>query len=70
MSLGSQIAQRDFSKATLRALAKRAISVVSVQMLPDMSSSMPFANAERGYLVDVGGKGRVWTFAQVMGAAK
>ena len=70
MCLASKIAQRDFSKSTLRALAKRAISVVGVQMLPDMSSAMPFANADKGYVVSDNGTGRVWTFSQVLGAAK
>lgn len=61
---------RDFSSKTLRALAARGIRVLRATALPDMSSDMPFANASRGYCVDDNGCGRVWTFAEVMAAAR
>ena len=64
-----QIARRDFGSKTLHTLAKRGIEVVSVQMLPG-AGSMPWANAERGYLVSQDGCGKVWTFSQVLEAAK
>ena len=67
--VSSQIARRDFTAKTLRALTKRGIEVVSVQMLPG-AGAMPWANAERGYLVSQDGCGKVWTFAQVLEAAK
>ena len=67
--VSSQIARRDFSAKTLRALTKRGIEIVSVQMLPS-AGNMPWANAERGYLVSQDGCGKVWTFAQVLEAAK
>ena len=67
--VASQIARRDFSAKTLRALTKRGIEVVSVQMLPG-AGAMPWANAERGYLVTDNGCGKVWTFTQVLEAAK
>lgn len=69
MSLSSRIASRDFSSKTLRALAKRGISLIGVQAIPG-SGSMPWANAEAGYVVSDNGTARVWTFAMVMGAAK
>lgn len=69
MSISSQIARRDFSSTTLRTLQRRGIKIVSVQMLPG-SGAMPWANAERGYLVNQGGSGKVMTFAQVLEAAK
>lgn len=67
--VASQIARRDFSAKTLRSLAKRGVDVVGVQALPG-AGAMPWANAERGYVVTESGCGKVWTFAQVLGAAK
>jgi hypothetical protein len=61
---------RDFSSSTLRALARKGIAIIGMQALPDMSSSMPYANAARGYVVNDNGCGRVWTFTQVKEAAK
>lgn len=61
---------RDFSPATLRALASKGIFLVGLQALPDMTSAMPFANADRGYVVNDNGCGRVLTFAQVLEAAR
>lgn len=60
----------DFSRTTVRALARKGIRLVGLQALPDMSSAMPYANATRGYIMDDNGTGRVWTFAQVLEAAK
>jgi len=59
-----------FSAATLRRLAKRGISLVGLQAIPDMASAMPWANASTGFLVNDNGCGRVWTFTQVLEAAK
>jgi hypothetical protein len=70
LSVSSQVARRDFSSKTLRALSRKGVELVGVQALPDMSSDMPFANAERGFVVADNGTARVWTFAQVLGAAK
>jgi hypothetical protein len=64
--VATQIARRDFSAKTLRALAKRGLEVVSVQAIPG-AGAMPWANAERGYLLN---NGRLVTFAQVLEAAK
>jgi len=58
-----------FSATTLRLLAKRGISLIGLQAIPDMASAMPCANASTGYLVNDNGCGRVWTFAQVLEAA-
>ena len=56
----------DFSKSTLRKLAQKGITLIGIQAIPDMSSSMPFANAERGYVMNDNGTCRVLTFSQVM----
>ncbi len=61
---------RDFSASTLRALARKGIRLVGLQAIPDTSSDMPFANATRGYKVNDNGCGRVWTFAQMLEAAR
>ena len=63
-----QIATRDFSAKTIRALSKRGIELVSVQSVPG-SGPMPWATAERCYVVSDNGCGKVWTHAQVLEAA-
>lgn len=60
----------DFSRKTLRLLARKGITILRPVALPDMASAMPFANAGRGYSVDDNGCGRVWTFTQIMEAAR
>lgn len=62
------IARRDFSSKTLRVLSQRGINLVGVQALPG-AGDMPWANAERGYVVEQDGCAKVWTFAQVVRAA-
>ena len=56
-----------FSAKTLRALSRKGVTITGLQALPVNGS---FANCETGYLVNDNGCGRVWTFAQVLGAAK
>jgi hypothetical protein len=68
LTVTAQIARRDFSATTLRTLGQRGIELVSVQALPG-AGALPWANAERGYLVNDNGTGRVWTFAQVIAKA-
>jgi len=67
--VAAQVAKRDFSAKTLRALCAKGIELVGTQMLPG-AGDMPWANAERGFVVNDNGCGKVWTFAQVLGAAK
>lgn len=57
---------RDFSSATRRALARKGIRIIGLQALP----TGRFAEYDRGYVVDDNGCGRVWTFAQVLEAAR
>lgn len=59
----------DFSRSTLRALARKGIRIIGLTVIPNMASDMPFATGDRGYKVDDNGCGRIWTFAQVMEAA-
>lgn len=60
---------RDFSRKTLAALARKGIRVTGACVIPG-NSALPFAAGSRGYHVDDNGCGRVWTFNQVMEAAR
>ena len=68
-SVPAQIARRDFSSKTLRLLSRKGIEMIGVQALPDFSTDLPCANADRGYVVSDNGTGRVLTFRQVLAAA-
>jgi hypothetical protein len=60
---------RDFSSSTLKALAARGIRVAGLTVIPS-DGDVPFATGSRGYRVDDNGCGRIWSFAEVLGAAK
>ena len=71
MSGGTQEAKMaDFSKKTLRSLSRKGIAIVGITLIPDMSSALPFANGDRGYQINDNGCGRVWSFSQVLEAAR
>lgn len=59
----------DFSKATLRKLAKKGISIIGITAIPDMSHPMPYANASRGYILNDNGTQRVREFSEVTALA-
>lgn len=61
---------RDFSRTTLAALTRKGIRLIGLQAIPRNGDPMPFANAERGYVMDDNGTCRVWTFTEVMEAAR
>ncbi len=60
----------DFSKKTLKTLAKRGITIYGITLIPDFSNPMPFANGTRGYKINDNDCGRIWTFQEVLNAAK
>jgi hypothetical protein len=60
---------RDFSSSTLRLLARKGIAIVGTTVIPG-EGDMPFATGSRGYRVDDNGCGRIWTFQQVLEAAR
>ena len=60
----------DFSASTVAALARKGITLVGLTTIPSMSSDMPFATGDRGYRVNDNDCGRVWTFSQVLEAAR
>lgn len=54
-NLSAKLAQRDFSKATIKALGLKGIEIVGSVWVPASSGEMPFANGETAYqLVDNG----------------
>jgi hypothetical protein len=59
----------DFSRKTLRSLSLRGIYLVGLTVIPDMSSAMPMACGDRGYIMNDNGTGRVLTFSGVMAMA-
>ena len=59
----------DFSKKTIRALARKGIQLFGLTIIPDMASDMPFANGERGYCLNDNGCHRVRTYREVMALA-
>jgi len=61
---------RDFSRRTLNALARKGIAIYGLCTIPAANDPMPFANGERGYKVNDNGCGRIWTFAEVVEAAR
>lgn len=60
---------RDFSRNTVAALARKGITVIGTTVIP-AAGDLPFASGERGYRVNDNGCGRIWTFTQVMEAAR
>lgn len=66
MSAIAQIAVRHIGARNVAKLAKAGIRVIATQAIPDMSSPMPYANAETGYVVDDNGTGRVWTIREIL----
>jgi hypothetical protein len=60
----------DFSAKTLRLLAKKGIRLIGLTVIPNAASDMPFATGDRGYCMDDNGCHRIWTFQQVLEAAR
>ena len=60
---------RDFSPATLRALARKGIRLIGLTAIPG-EGAMPFANAERGYALDDNGCHRIRRFSEVLELAR
>lgn len=67
LSVAQQIVRRHFAAKTLRSLEKRGIRVLGSTFIPDASGD--FARGETAYTVDDNGRGRVWTFSEIIKAA-
>lgn len=61
---------RDFTSSTRKALARKGITIVGLTVIPSADPQVGFASGERGYRVNDNGCGRIWTFAQVLEAAR
>jgi hypothetical protein len=59
-------AHKDFAPHVRRALAAKGIRVMHTVAIPDNASSMPWANATRGYALDDNGTHRVRSYAEVL----
>jgi len=68
-NFSADFAAKDFSAKAVRRLAKLGITVIGIQMCPDMTSDLPWANATKCYAVNDNDCGRVWSFSQVVAAA-
>lgn len=68
MSVSSQISLRHFGRKAVTALARKGIRVIGLQAIPDEQGS--FLSSTTGYVVDDNGCGRVWTYLQVVEAAR
>jgi len=60
----------DFSKNTLRALAKKGMTLIGLTVIPNAGSDMPFATGDRGYEFNDNGCFRILSFREVMAAAQ
>lgn len=67
MSAISQIANRHFGRKAIAALARKGVRIIATQALP---GAQGYLDASTGYVVDDNGCCRVWTYAQVVEAAK
>jgi hypothetical protein len=64
----SQISTRHFGRKVVAALARRGIRVIGLQAIPDERGS--FLNSTTGYVVDDRGCGCVWSYREVLKAAR
>lgn len=69
MKMHTSPAAKDFSKAQRAALARQGIAIIGAAAIPDMSSSLPYANASRGYCLDDNGTHRVRSYQDVVDLA-
>jgi hypothetical protein len=59
---------KDFSKKTLTSLRQKGVTLIGLTIIPGVGS-MPFANGDRGYILNDNGTQRVLLFAQVLNLA-
>lgn len=57
-------ANKDFSKAVRKALAKNGIAIIGTCTIPG-DGPMPYANGARGYQIDDNGTGRIKTYTEM-----
>ncbi len=62
----NEIAVGHFGKLAVKNLAKKGIVLVGMTTLPDMTSSMPYANGQTGYQLNDNGTSIMRTLLQVL----
>lgn len=67
--MARKIGERDFNVSTIKKLVKKNISIMTITSIPGENPDMPFANSERGYIVNDNGTSRVWTYSQIIAAS-
>ena len=68
LTFAAQMACKDFSRSTIKSLAKKGVSLIGIQMVP--SPKLGWLDAEKCYTVDDNGTGRVWSFLETLALAK
>jgi hypothetical protein len=63
------VAARSFNASTLAKLARRGITLVGTQMVPDYTQAMPFACASTAYVLNDRGTCRVRSHGEVLAIA-
>lgn len=63
MTVATQIATRHFGRKAVSALARKGITVIGTQSLPDAKGS--FLNSETGYCINHNGCGRVLSYSEM-----
>jgi hypothetical protein len=63
-----QIATRHFGRKATTTLARKGIRVISLQAIPDERGSL--LNSTTGYVVDDNGCSRIWSYREVVEAAR
>jgi hypothetical protein len=68
MSVSYQISTRHFGRKAVASLVRKGIRVIGLQALPDERGS--FLNSTTGYVVVDHGTCRVWSYREVVEAAR
>jgi len=66
----NEIAVSHFGKRAVKGLAAKGITLVGMTIVPDMTSSMPYANGQTAYQLNDNGMGIMRTLMQVLALAK
>lgn len=67
--MARKIGERDFLVKVIKELKTKGITIVAITSIPG-NVDMPFANSQRGYIVNDNGCNRIWSYSQVCNALK
>ncbi len=62
--MARKIGERDFSAKVIKQLKAKGIAIMTITAIPG-NVDMPFANSQRGYIVNDNGQNRIWSYLQV-----